>query len=81
MLFYLVHTYEKGLGGKPMLSALTHLSAQRRGTGRGVRILHLTLSFFRDRRDAEAAVTHLVVSSSACHYDGSARLKEVHVLR
>lgn len=62
---------------KATLSASAHLMARHRGTGRGERIFYPTLSLCRNLREAESAVTHLVVSSTAYDYDSSARLAKV----
>lgn len=79
--FILCTRMKRAWGKKTMLSALTHLTARHWGTGRGERIFYLTLSLCRNLREPEAAVTHLVVSSTAYDYDSSARLADVYVLQ
>lgn len=65
---------KRAWGRKTMLSALTHLAAWHRGIrhrqGRE-NILSDIVTLCRNLGEAEAAVTHSVVSSAACDYDGS----------
>lgn len=70
---------KRAWGKKTMLSALTHLTAWHWGIrhqqGRE-NILSDIVTLCRNLGEAEAAVTHLVVSSTAHDYDSSARLAE-----
>ncbi len=82
LLFYLVHTYEKGLGEKDNAvcfnSSRCKTLRHRRWRGN---ILSDAVTLCRNLREAEAVVTHLVVSSTAYDYDSSARLAEVYRLQ
>lgn len=70
---------KRAWGKKTMLSALTHLTVWHWGIrhrqGRE-NILSDIVTLCRNLGEAVAAVTHLVVSSTAYDYDSSARLTE-----
>lgn len=75
LLFYLVHMYEKD---NAACFNSSHGETLRHWQGRE-NILSDIVTLCKNLREAEAAVTHLVVSSTAYDYDSS-RPAEVHVL-
>lgn len=81
LLSYLVHTYEKGLREKDNAVCFnsSHCKTLRHRPGKE-NILSDIVTLCRNLGEAEAAVTHLVVSSLAYDYDSSATLTEVGVL-
>lgn len=75
---------KRAWGEKTMLSALTHLTPWHWGIrhrqGRE-NIISDIITLCKNLRETEAAVTHLVVSSTSYDYGIYARLAEVHLLQ